>query len=336
MSALRSRSSSGAAADEPGGCERLLGRPREQPRERGGDDGGVGRPVVGVGLDQLQDQPVEVVRDAGDEARRRRRPVHPEDVLGLERPHAAQQLVERDAEREQVRARRRGLADRLLRGRVARRPGRRRRLTLGDRDAEVAQRGLALGVDPDVVGLDVAVDDAVRVGVGERVGDLAAGRDHLLRLQPPRGRALQPVGERATGHVARDQTRRARVLEDVVDGDDVAVAAEPRGQPRLTAQPLPGLGAGDARERHAAVERQVVGEPDVLARAAPELALQQVAPGDHPRRRGRGRGTLRRRDRARGTWAAVRGKRAATVRARGGPIGQASPVYGVAVSHPMG
>ena len=101
------------------------------------------------------------------------------------------------------------------------------------------ERGLALGVDPDVVGLDVAVDDAVRVGVRERVGDLAAGRDHLLRLEPPGRRALEPVGQRAAGHVAGDEARRAVVLEDVVDGDDVAVAAEPRGQPRLAAQALP-------------------------------------------------------------------------------------------------
>ena len=132
----------------------------------------------------------------------------------------------------------------------------------------------------------------MRVGVRERVGDLAPGRDHLLRLQPPGGRALEPVGQRAAGHVAGDEARRAVVLEDVVDGDDVAVAAEPRGQPGLAAQALPRPGPAHPRERDAAVEREVVREPHVLGRAAAEPALQEVAAGDHA---GRGRRPARRR-----------------------------------------
>ena len=60
------------------------------------------------------------------------------------------------------------------------------------------------------------------------------------------------------------------VVEDVVDGDDVAVAAEPGGQPGLAPQALPRVAAGHARERDAAVEREVMREPDVLgARRGP-------------------------------------------------------------------
>ena len=246
----------------------LLGRAGDQAVERVGHQRGARGPVGGVVGEQLEQQAVELLRHAGNEARRRGGSVQPQHVLGLERPHAAQQLVERDAEREQVAARRRGLAERLLGRGVARGAGGVGVLALGHGDAEVTQRRLALGVDPDVVGLDVAVHDPVRVRVGERVRDLTARGDHLLRLQPAGGGALEPVGERPARHEARDQARGARVVEDVVDGDDVPVPAEPGGQPRLTPQPLPRRRPGHARERDPAVEREIVGEPHVLARSA--------------------------------------------------------------------
>ena len=239
VSTRRRRSSSGPRPTSPAGVAVLLRRAGDQAVQRVGHQRGARGTVGGVMREQLEQQPVELRRHARDEARRRGRRAQPQHVLGVERPHAAQQLVERDAEREQVAARRDGLAERLLGGGVARRAGGLGVLALGDGDAEVAQRRLALGVDPDVVGLDVAVDDAVGVRVGERVGDLAPGGDHLLRLQPARGRALEPVGQRPARHVARDQARRARVVEDVVDGDDVAVAAQPGRQaaPRAAAAP---------------------------------------------------------------------------------------------------
>ncbi len=322
-----------AAPDQPGGGAVLLGRAGDQAVERVGHQRGAGGPVGGVLGEQLDQQAVELLRHAGNEAGRGGGRAHAQHVLGLERPHAAQQLVERDAEREQVAARRRGLAERLLGRGVARRAGGVGVLALGHGDAEVAQRRLALGVDPDVVGLDVAVHDPVRVRVSERVGDLAPGGDHLLRLQPAGGRALEPVGERPARHVARDQARRARVVEDVVDGDDVAVAAEPGGQPRLTPQPLPRRRAGHARERDPAVEREIVREPHLLARAAAELALQQIAVGDHAGRGGHGR----RRPPARRSCTRGRDRRR-----RAGPCRSSGmkcsgvPSLRTSVSHPLG
>ena len=127
------------------------------------------------------------------------------------------------------------------------------------------------------------------------------------------------------------------VLEDVVDGDDVAVAAEPRRQPGLPAQALPG--AGLPLTRASATPRSSVrscASHDVLGRAAPELALQQVAAGDHAGRGGDGRGGLRRGHGARRAGTAVRRQRAAAVRARGALWAQVSGVYGALVSHSTG
>ena len=82
--------------------------------------------------------------------------------------------------------------------------------------------GAAVGGEPDVVRLDVAVDDPVRVGVGERVGERAAGAQDLGGLEPAAGHGGEPLGERAAGHVARDDVQHALVVDRVVDGDDVA------------------------------------------------------------------------------------------------------------------
>ena len=69
------------------------------------------------------------------------------------------------------------------------------------------------------------------------------------------------------------------MLEDIVDGDDVAVAAEPGGQPGLAAQAVPRAPGRTAGQGDRPVEREVMGEPDVLGAAAAEPALQHVAAG---------------------------------------------------------
>jgi hypothetical protein len=234
---------------------------------------------------------------------------------------SAEQLVERDPERVQVAARRHLAAAGLLGRRVQRRAGGGFgglvAARLGERDAEVAECGLAVAVEPHVVGLDVAVDDPVGVRVGERQSDLAPRANHLGRLQPARGRARQAIGERAAGHVAGDQARRAVVVEDVVHRDDVPVTAEPGGQPRLAPQPLPRRRSAHARERDRAVEREVMREPDVLRAAAAEPALQQVAAGHEPLGRvGRGCRGLGRRQRATRARRPVLGQDAAAVGTR--------------------
>ena len=54
----------------------------------------------------------------------------------------------------------------------------------GPRDAEVGDDGVAL-LEQDVLGLDVAMDDAVRVGVAERVGDLAGDAERVVERELP-------------------------------------------------------------------------------------------------------------------------------------------------------
>jgi hypothetical protein len=45
------------------------------------------------------------------------------------------------------------------------------RLLERDGEAEIADLGVAVGVEPDVAGLEVAVDDVVRVGMREPAAD---------------------------------------------------------------------------------------------------------------------------------------------------------------------
>jgi hypothetical protein len=162
------------------------------------------------------------------------------------------------------------------------------------------------------------MDDAVLVGVREGVRQRAAGAQHLADAEPAAGGGREPGGERAAGHVARDDVQRAVVLDRVIDRHHVRVVAEARHQPRLAAHPLPCLRAGRARPGTGygdrAIERQVVREPDLLRAAAPEHPLGHVAVRDQARRRSlsrgrapRHRGARRARIRPRGQWAAARG-----------------------------
>ena len=106
----------------------------------------------------------------------------------------------------------------------------------------------------DVRRLDVAVDDQPGVGMGKGVGH---GRRDPGRLRPRRTILPQPPAEVGAIEELRDDVDLPPLHADVMDGDDVTVAAEPRGQPRLAPQPLPRRRPGDARQRDPTVEREV-------------------------------------------------------------------------------
>ena len=114
----------------------------------------------------------------------------------------------------------------LLRGHVGWRPQDRARLgqlgialdPLGQ--AEVGDVGLALGVDHDVRGLQVAVQDAPLVRMVDGPGD----RGHRLRGSLGSGGGFrQPLGEAAALDQLHREVAEALVLADLVDRHDVRV-----------------------------------------------------------------------------------------------------------------
>ena len=142
------------------------------------------------------------------------------------------------------------------------------------RDAEVGQLGAAVVAHEHVLGLDVAVDDAARVRVGERVAELA--RDHH-RLA---GRQRQPLGERAARHqLHHDVALAGRRGAEVVDADDAGVL-EPRQRARLAREASAEVGIGRALgPQH--LDRDVAAEAIVVrAEDAAHAARAQLRPAD--------------------------------------------------------
>jgi hypothetical protein len=81
----------------------------------------------------------------------------------------------------------------------------------------------AVLADHDVLGLDVAVDDAVLVGRGQTVRRLRADFQHLLLGE---GRAL--IAQRLPVHMLHDDEELAVMLLDVVDGANVRMVERRR------------------------------------------------------------------------------------------------------------
>ena len=106
-------------------------------------------------------------------------------VVALERESPRQHFVEHDARGVDVRARVRAVAPRLLGRHVVHRAERLLRERVGGvgeaGDAEVSDLDAAVAKHHDVLRLDVAVDDAARMRVRERLHDL---RDEVQRLTP--------------------------------------------------------------------------------------------------------------------------------------------------------
>ena len=140
--------------------------------------------------------------------------------------------------------------------------------------------GALLARDHDVRGLDVAVDDAARVAVLERVGDLdpdvhdLAEVQRLVPDQPQQVRALRD------GH---HEEERALVTPEVVDRHDRGVV-HLGDELRLALEALLDLGRqvrrGDELDRDLAVEQRVARAVDDAHAAAAELPEDLVAVGE--------------------------------------------------------
>ncbi len=145
-------------------------------------------------------------------------------------------------------------------------------------DAEVADLQGAVGVQQEVGGLDVTVDDALRVCGGEPGGGLRGEIGHPLGGQ--RAGGGQHPGEAVAFDQFHHQVQPVVVLAEVQDTDQIGVVETPGG---LGLQTEPGgrrdvgvLGQQQL-DGHRSGERLVVRAPDLSHSTAPDLNIQPVA-----------------------------------------------------------
>ena len=134
------------------------------------------------------------------------------------------------------------------------------------------------GVELDVRRLEIAVDDALFVGVLERLGDLARDCQGLVERYPA---LLHALGERRTFDQLEDQGARLAGLFDAVDRGDVRMV-EARQHLRLALEAREALrvgreGLGQDLDRHLASELRVRGAIDLSHAADAELGGDPIA-----------------------------------------------------------
>ena len=146
---------------------------------------------------------------------------------------------------------------------------------------EVGDLHMAGAVEEDVVGLDVAVDHALVVGVLERVANLG---HHAERLGGCELAGFLRLAEVHAVHVFHDEVKEIARLARLVDEDDVGVAQLGEGA-RLAGEAL-GKGrvgghvAGEDLERHDPIERTLAGlVDDAHAALADQLEDLEVGEG---------------------------------------------------------
>ena len=277
------------------GRRRLAGRDRRFERVAPGEHRGHhqcrGRPFARLLLEAGEDAALERRLEAGHQRRRIERPLvavtasELGEALALEGTTPGHELVDHEAERVDVAAYAH-LAPRKLLGRHVGRGARAHVLSrerLGEPgEAEVGEAHLALAVEHHIGGLQVAVQQALRVRGGEAFGDLAGHVERLVLREAPdapqqRGEVL-PVHELHREEVLpfrfadvpdaahrwmRDLARRPHLRVEALE--PVRVALEP------TRQEL---------ERDGLLQLQVVGAIDLPHPAAAEQAHDPVALGD--------------------------------------------------------
>ncbi len=154
------------------------------------------------------------------------------------------------------------------------------------REAEVGQVGVVGAVEPgadveqDIGRLDVAVDEAARVGGVEGTRNLGEDRDRLRRLE----RAVpQPLLEVASLDVAHRDEEQLAELAGLVDRDDVRVVDRGRelrlAQEAVAERFVLGEVGGEELERDVALQALVLGQVDDAHAAAAEQGLDAV-PGE--------------------------------------------------------
>ncbi len=189
------------------------------------------------------------------------------------------------------------------------------------REAPVHHLDLAVAPDHDVLRLEIAVDDAALVGVVDGPADLDEDLEEPEPRELPRGLGIagvdlldDPRERPAADELHREEEAGVVGEADLVDGHDPGVL-ELRGRLGLLDEPVGDLpvGAELAEEGlHGDVAAQVAveGAVDDPHAAAPDLLLDEVAPGRTPPGGRAGRGPL------------VSGKLDAHGDAEGGSVGR--------------
>ncbi len=140
----------------------------------------------------------------------------------------------------------------------------------------------------DVLRFDVAVHHAVRVRVGERVGDFAGDLNRVLDRQLALPHHARP--QRFPIHERHHAVQQFVCLAGVMHGEDVRVG-ERGGDVDLAEETLAAYRAGDRvdehLDRHAAVVPHVVREIDRGHPTAADLAIDRVPAGERARQPGR-------------------------------------------------
>ena len=180
-------------------------------------------------------------------------------------------------------------------------------------DAEVGDADAVVVADQQVVGLDVAVDEAGGVGRHEAAAGL---HEHAQDLLPAARGLVEPAPHGAAGDEFHGDEDLTGVHADVVDGDDVGVgeAGEGLGLAQEEGLAVAGAVAVDLAvhelDGDLAIELGVVGGVDDAHAAGAELVDDEVAADP----------------RGRGLAGAVRGERARRVGHGGRAEGRLGPV----------
>jgi hypothetical protein len=147
-------------------------------------------------------------------------------------------------------------------------------------DPEVGQAGpTVLGVEEDVRGLDVPMDHARPMRVGQGFGDLSGYSSDVRKGDG--SFAPQALGQRFALDELEDDRGGGWIVDDVMDGHDPGMGQAGSGPSLGDEAPPPRLVGEEPRledlDRDRAIEALVVGSPDVGHPAATHLALQAIA-----------------------------------------------------------
>ena len=283
-----------AGREDHGPPEILVAELAPVPPERLGEVRGALRPFLGILREALEDRGLQLLAHVGAERPHRLRQLVDDAIedrlhLSRERRLAGEALVEHRPKRIDVRAPverpRRDLLGAEVDDGPDERPGLREAvLARREREAEVHHPGAdvtrLVARRHDVLGLDVAVDDASGVAVVERVGDLRPHVEDVAEAERALAEELPQV--RGSEH-RHDEEERSLVPPEVVDRNDGRVV-HLRDDLGLPLEALFGVlrevPGRDQLDRDVAVQDRVLRAIDDAHPTAPKLGEDLVAVGE--------------------------------------------------------